>query len=87
MSKNPIQQRLVTISSEIAATPPEELAFQHSVLTQCSLPVSQPPDGVLSWERQQGRARLLVEAGRRCTQRPAITCSWACPTGRKPGCC
>lgn len=64
MSKNPIQQRLVSISSEIAATPPEELSFQHSILTQCALPVSQPETGVQSWERQQGRARLLVEAGK-----------------------
>jgi len=59
-----IQQRLLDLSVEIATTPPEELAFTHTILTQCSLPVSQPPAGVLSWERQQGRARLLVEAGK-----------------------
>jgi hypothetical protein len=64
VSKNPIQQRLLNLGGEIATTPPEELAFQHSVLTQCALPVSQPPEGMLSWERQQGRARLLVEAGK-----------------------
>lgn len=64
MLKNPIQLRLLHLGTEIATAPPEDLAFQHSVLTQCSLPISRPPDGVLSWERQQGRARLLVEAGK-----------------------
>lgn len=64
MSKNPIQLWLLNVGSEIAAAPPEDLSFQHSILTQCALPVGKPPDGVLSWERQQGRARLLVEAGK-----------------------
>lgn len=63
MSKNPIQIRLLHMGTEIASTPPEDLSFQHSVLTQCSLPVGKPQDGVLVWERQQGRARLRVEAG------------------------
>lgn len=63
MSKNPIQLRLLHMGTEIATTPPEDLSFQHSVLTQCSLPVGKPEDGVLVWERQQGRARLRVEAG------------------------
>src|SRR6185312_9007784 len=37
--------------------------FTHTVLTQTSLPASQPPDGMLVWERRQGRATLRVEAG------------------------
>lgn len=32
-------------------------------MTQASLPTSKPPEGLLVWERQQGRARLRVEAG------------------------
>ena len=58
-----VQQRLLNLGAEIATTPPDDLAFQHSVLTQTSLPTSKPPEGVLVWERQQGRARLRVEAG------------------------
>jgi hypothetical protein len=58
-----VQQRLLNLGAEIAATPPDELAFQHSVLTQTSLPTSKPPEGLLIWERQQGRAKLRVEAG------------------------
>jgi len=59
----PVQQRLLNLATDIASSPPEDLAFQHSVLTQTSLPTSKPPEGVLVWERQQGRARLRVEAG------------------------
>lgn len=59
----PVQQRLLDLGTEIATTPPEDFAFQHSVLTQTSLPTAKPPEGVLVWDRQQGRARLRVEAG------------------------
>jgi hypothetical protein len=60
---NWVQQRLLDLGTEIATTPPDELAFQHSILAQTCLPASKPPDGLLVWERQQGRARLRVEAG------------------------
>lgn len=59
----PVQQRLLDLGTEIATSPPEDLAFQHSVLTQTSLPTAKPPEGVIVWERQQGRAKLRVEAG------------------------
>lgn len=59
----PVQQRLLNLAADIATTPPEDLAFQHSVLTQTSLPTSKPPEGLLVWEQVQGRARLRVEAG------------------------
>lgn len=60
---NNIQQRLLDLSVDIASTRAEDLAFTHSVLTQTSLPTSRPPDGLQVWEKQQGRARLRVEAG------------------------
>ena len=58
-----VQQRLLSFGAEIAANAPEDLTFQHSVLTQTSLPTSKPPEGTRVWERHQGRARLRVEAG------------------------
>jgi len=58
-----VQQRLLNLGTEIATTVPEDLTFQHSVLTQTALPTSKPPEGTRVWERQQGRARLRVEAG------------------------
>lgn len=59
-----IQQRLLELSSDISVTAPEELAFSHSVLCQTSLPAAQPKGEVLVWERRQGKATLLVEAGK-----------------------
>ena len=58
-----IQQRLLDMATDIATVSPDEIAFTHTVLTQTSLPASQPPDGVRIWERKQGRATLRVEAG------------------------
>jgi hypothetical protein len=58
-----IQQRLFNLASDIATSPPEDLAFTHTVLAQTSLPTSKPPEGMLRWERRQGRATLLVVAG------------------------
>lgn len=58
-----IQQRLLDMATDIATVSPDEIAFTHTVLTQTSLPASQPPDGVRVWERKQGRATLRVEAG------------------------
>jgi hypothetical protein len=59
----PIRQRLLDLGTDIATSPPDDLAFTHSVLAQISLPTSKPQDGMLRWERRQGRATLLVVAG------------------------
>ena len=58
-----IKQRLLDLAADIATSPPEDLAFTHSVLAQTSLPTTRPPDGMRRWERHQGRATLLVQAG------------------------
>jgi hypothetical protein len=59
-----IRRRLLDASTEIRTDEPDELTFCHSVLCQTSLPSAKPKDGVLTWERRQGRATLLVEAGK-----------------------
>jgi len=58
-----IRQRLLDLSTDITTSAPEDLAFTHSVLAQTSLPTAKPPEGMLRWERRQGRATLLVVAG------------------------
>jgi hypothetical protein len=58
-----IQQRLLDLAADIATSPPDDLAFTHSVLAQTSLPTTRPPEGMRRWERRQGRATLLVQAG------------------------
>jgi hypothetical protein len=64
MNLSRIEQRLIGLATDIARSAPDELTFQHSILTQCSLPIARPEDEMLVWERQQGRARLLIEAGK-----------------------
>lgn len=43
---------------------PENLRFMHSVLAICGLPYRQLPEGVLEFERTQGRMGLVVTAGK-----------------------
>jgi hypothetical protein len=59
-----VRRRLLDAAADIVANEPEELAFQHSLLCQTYLPAAKPKPDVLVWKRRQGRATLLVEAGR-----------------------
>ncbi len=59
-----IQQRLLDLTADIASSPPDELTFHHTITGQCALPSAKPEEGILTWERRQGRATLLIEAGR-----------------------
>src|SRR5215212_8578312 len=59
-----IQQRLLNLATDIATSPADDLIFIHTIMAQCALPAAKPPKNVMVWERRQGRATLLVEAGR-----------------------
>jgi hypothetical protein len=61
MSK--VTRRLLDAAHAIHFEAPEEITFQHSVLTQCALPHRAPPDDARVWQRRQGRAVLHVQAG------------------------
>ena len=43
---------------------PEDVAYQHSILRQTGLPYRNPGKNVREWVRDQGKASLLVEAGK-----------------------
>ncbi len=58
-----LQRRLIEAAADIRADEPDDIAYQHSILCQTSLPAAKPPEGVQRWERRQGRATLLVQAG------------------------
>ena len=58
-----IQRRLVEAAASIMADSADEITFLHSTLCQTCLPHRAPPEDTLVWKRQQGRARLLVQAG------------------------
>ncbi len=58
-----VRQRLARATADIRLDAAEDLLFQHSCLCQTCLPARRPPGNVRQWERRQGRALLLVEAG------------------------
>jgi len=61
---SPIKKRLIDAATEIRQADPDELTFMHTVMTQCALPAAKPRADTLTWERRQGRAALLIEAGK-----------------------
>jgi len=78
-----IQQRLLDLSTDIATNSPEDLTFHHSVTCQCALPSARPDPSLLAWERRQGRATLLVEAGKVIDPKSGQFVQLALPYGPK----
>src|SRR4051812_38285913 len=79
----PQKKRLLNAAVSIRSEDPDDLAFSHSVLCQCALPTVKPDDGVLEWERQQGRASLLIQAGKAKDPRSGRFVQLALPYGPK----
>src|SRR5438874_5528894 len=57
------QQLLLDTSTAIRSAPPDRIKFLHAVQCQCGIPYKNPGDGVLQWDRRQGKASLRIEAG------------------------
>jgi hypothetical protein len=78
----PTTKRLIDAHTEIIDSPPDDIAFSHSVLCQTSLPYRPTDERV--WIRDQGNVSLLIEAGR---ARHPDTGKWVelpLPHGEKP---
>lgn len=50
-------------AAAVMGTPGTDTTFQHSILCQAGLPYRDPGRGVREWQRDQGSASLLIEAG------------------------
>lgn len=57
-----IKSRLIETSVAIAQDDPDEIFFQHTIFCQTAMPYRDPGDK-REWERTQGKASLLIEAG------------------------
>jgi hypothetical protein len=57
-----ITRRLVETSG-LLVDQPDDIAYQHSILCQTGLPYRNPGDDVREWQRDQGNASLMIEAG------------------------
>ena len=74
---SPLQRRLIEAAADIREGEPDDIAYQHSILCQTSLPAAKPPEGMLRWEKRQGRATLLVQAGEALYQLRLINAGWS----------
>ena len=79
-----VKQRLMRAAVEIEADDPRSILFQHTVFCQIALPYRDPGPGLRDWERQQGRASCLVEAGRARDPRTRQWIPLGLPFGPKP---
>lgn len=59
-----IKERLIDSAVQIAAENPDSIIYQHTVFCQTALPYRDPGAQVREWEREQGSASLLIEAGK-----------------------
>ena len=60
---SPVKRRVIESSVKIRGELPDEVIYQHSVFCQTVLPYRDPGPDVRKWERQQGNARLQMNAG------------------------
>jgi Plasmid encoded RepA protein len=61
-----------------------EICFQHSVLCQTGLPYRNPGDNVREWQRTQGGAMLVIQAGQVLQPQTASVIDVGLPWGAKP---
>jgi len=76
--------RLITNGIEIAAQTDPDILFQHAVLCQTCLPYRDPGDGVIEWERRQGRTILAIEARKTLDPETHERVRMGLPFGPKP---
>ena len=79
-----VAQRSIKASVDIAIDPPEEIAFQHTVLCQTSMPYRNPGADVRIWKRNQGAAVLEIQAGRAFHPEKGDFVDLSLPFGPKP---
>jgi hypothetical protein len=83
-SPSHVQRRLIRSAVEIEADEPDAILFQHTVFCQTGLPYRDPGPSVYEWERVQGRAALLIEAGRARDPKSGKWLKLGLPFGPKP---
>ena len=82
--KSKVQRRAVKTSVDIQMDPPEDIAYQHTVLCQTSMPYRNPGPNVLRWEKQQGNVHLLINAGEALNPKTDEFVQLGLPFGPKP---
>jgi hypothetical protein len=78
----PTTKRLIDAHVEIIDGQPDEKAYLHSVLCQTGLPYR--PTDLRRWQRRQGAASLLIEAGSALDPRTGDFVELGLPHGERP---
>jgi Plasmid encoded RepA protein len=79
-----IRERLIESAVEIDSQDPESITYQHTVFCQTGLPYRDPGGQVREWEREQGAASLLIEAGKAKDPESGKWVELGLPFGPKP---
>ena len=82
--KSKVQRRAIKASVDIQMDPPKEIAYQHTVLCQTSMPYRNPGANVLRWEKRQGNVHLLINAGEALNPETDEFVQLGLPFGSKP---
>ena len=69
---------------QIEAQDPDSITYQHTVFCQTALPYRDPGAQVREWEREQGAASLLIEAGKAKHPETGKWVELGLPFGPKP---
>jgi hypothetical protein len=78
----PTTERLIEAHTEIIDAPADDIAFLHTVLCQAGLPYR--PTELRRWQRRQGAASLLIEAGSALDPRTGDFVELGLPHGERP---
>jgi hypothetical protein len=79
-----VKQRLIESAVQIEAEDPDSITYQHTVFCQTGLPYRDPGSEVREWEREQGTASLLIEAGKAKDPESGKWIELGLPFGPKP---
>jgi hypothetical protein len=58
-----VERRSIDTGVAIAMDPPDQIAYQHTVLCQTSMPYRNPGQNIRVWDREQGAVSLRINAG------------------------
>src|SRR5512132_2593902 len=79
-----VQHRLIEAAASIVENDESELCFQHTVFCQTGLPYRDPGDHVRQWQRTQGAAMLVIQAGQLLQPQKRTIVDLGLPWGAKP---
>jgi len=79
-----VQQRSVETSTSLTLETPEQIAYQHSVLCQTSLPYRDPGSDTRVWDKEQGIVSLRIRAGEDKNPETGEWIQLGLPFGTKP---